>query len=381
MSTKFGLPLLSLILAIVSRPILGQVPAPSAQTTVLEQIDAMVAAEYNQDKVGSVTVGIADGPRLIWTKSYGYADMEAKRPATRQSVYRIGSITKQFVGLMLLQLIEKGKVRETDPVQKYFSDVAKIPVSFPEMQKITLVQLATMTSGLAREPSGPPDHSKGPVSRWEQKVMESLPFVSYAHEPGTRFLYSNIGYAILGIALGRAAGEPFTNYVERHIIQPLGMTSTAFDVNDTIRPHLTKGYEIQNQKVDGEASVRERAGRGYRVPNGALFSTVDDLARFMAWELGEGPAGILKKETQEANYSRVYSAAGNLSSGYGLGFQVSRQGNLVLLGHGGSTAGYRAAAQAHLPSKKGVIVLASVAGGKVNVATIARQIHEKLAAR
>lgn len=371
------------ILALLVAPcaLVPQTNVPRELAPAIEQIDALVAADYDKDKVGSVTVGIVAGPRLVWTKSYGYADMETKRPASRLSVYRIGSITKQFTALMFLQLIERGKVRETEPVEKYFPDVSKIPTLFPQMQKITLVQLATMTSGLAREPSGPPDHSSGPVSRWEQKVMESLPFVRYAHEPGTRYLYSNIGYAILGIALGRAAGQPFTSYVEEHIIKPLGMTSTVFDPNDALRPHLVKGYEILKEKVDGQTSVEEHAGRGYRVPNGAIFSTVDDLARFLAWELGEGPSGILKRETQDANYSRVYSASGDLTSGYGLGFQVSRRGDVVLLGHGGSTAGYRAAAQIHRHSKKGVIVLASVAGGKLNVGEIARQILEKLTAR
>jgi D-alanyl-D-alanine carboxypeptidase len=332
--------------------------APSKPwAAAIDEIDAMVAEELAKDGVGSVTIGIVTGPRLAWTKSYGQADSEAKRAASRESVYRIGSITKQFTALMLLQLVEQGKVHLTDPLQKYVPEFAQVAPLFPGMPQPTLIQLATMTSGLAREPVGAPDHSVGPVSGWQDKVLTAIPFVKYAHEPDTRYLYSNIGYATLGVALSRAAGQPFTDYVQQRILKPLGMTRTVFDPDAAMRPHLAKGYEIlEGGKVDGEASVREYAGRGYRVPNGALFSTVDDLARFVSWELGEGPSGILKKETQDDNYRRVSSANGDLTSGYGVGFMATRRGTLVALGHGGTTAGFRAAAQFDRRSKNGVIV-------------------------
>lgn len=355
--------------------------APSRSwLSATSEIDAMVAQELAKDGVGSVTIGIVSGPKLAWTKSYGQADMEAKRAASRDSVYRIGSITKQFTALMLLQLAEQGKVHLTDPVEKYVPEFSKVAALFPGMPQATLVQLATMTSGLAREPSDPPDHSRGPVSAWQDKVFLSMPFVSYAHEPDTRYLYSNIGYATLGVALSRAAGQPFTDYVQQRILAPLGMTRTAFDADDAMRPHLARGYQIGDGKVDGEAPLREHAGRGYRVPNGGLLSTVDDLARFVSWELGEGPSGILKKETQDGNYARVSSANGDLTAGYGVGFMATRRGTLVALGHGGSTAGYRAAAQFHRRSKTGMIVLASVGGGKLDVGQIAMRALEKLVA-
>jgi CubicO group peptidase (beta-lactamase class C family) len=245
----------------------------------------------------------------------------------------------------------------------------------------TLSQLVSMTSGVAREPSGPADHSVGPVSGWQEKVFLSLPFVKYAHEPDTKYLYSNIGYATLGVALSRAAGLPFTTWVEQKIAAPLGMTRTTFDATDAMRPHLMRAYEIgRDGTVEGEASVREHAGRGYRVPNGGLYSTVDDLARFVSWELGFGPDGILKRETQQANYTTMNVANGELSFGYGVGFTATRRGTLVALGHGGSTAGYRTSAQFHRKSKTGVIVLASVAGGKLNVGDIALRALEKIAA-
>jgi CubicO group peptidase (beta-lactamase class C family) len=239
------------------------------------------------------------------------------------------------------------------------------------------VQLATMTSGLAREPKGPPDHSRGPVSDWTKKVLVSLPQTVYQYEPGTQYLYSNIGYATLGVALERAAGQPFTQYVHERIVAPLGMTQTAFELTPAMRRHVARGYSRTREgQVDWSAAERELEGRGYRVPNGALMSTVTDLARFVAFELGEGP-WIVKKETQEANYTRVQIADGTLSSGYGLGFQALRRGTLVALGHGGSTAGFRASALFDRASKTGVIVLRN---SDLAAAGLAVRALEKIAA-
>jgi CubicO group peptidase (beta-lactamase class C family) len=195
------------------------------------------------------------------------------------------------------------------------------------------------------------------VSGWTQKVLVSLPQTSYQYEPGTQYLYSNIGYATLGLALERAAGKPFTQYVQERIVAPLGMTLTAFELTPAMRQQVARGYSRNRDKqVSWGAAEEELDGRGYRVPNGALMSTVTDLARFVSFELGEGP-WIIKKETQEENYTRVHVADGTLASGYGVGFQAIRRGTLVALGHGGSTAGFRASALFDRSSKTGVIVL------------------------
>lgn len=354
----------------------GQAPAPAA---VFQEVDTLVTGEFNKDSIGSVTVGIVQGATLAWSKSYGFADMESRKAATTGTAYRIGSITKQFTALMLLQLAERGKLNLTDPVEKFVPEVKAVTGGRPGIAPMTLLQLATMMSGLSREPQTPfSEHSVGVVKEWEAKVLAALPKTTYAHETGTKYLYSNIGYATLGIALGRAAGRPFTEYVEQEILQPLGMTQTAWEPNATIRPLIPRAYTRNDGKPDWRQAEREIDGRGYRVPNGALWSTVGDLARFVAFELGEGPQGVLKKETQADNYSRVYSANGDLTSGYGLGFQATRRGTLVSLGHGGSTAGFRTTAQFHRQSKAGVIVLRSAEGGTFEPTSVALRVLEKV---
>ena len=330
--------------------------APPDYGSALQQIDALAAETHRADSLGGMTVGVVAGPRLVWTKSYGYANAETKLDASAETVYRIGSITKQFTALMLLQLAEQGAVRLTDPVEKYVPELAAIPKFHASAPAITLVQLATMTSGLAREPKGPSDHSMGPVNVWTQRVLASLPQTSYQHEPGTQYLYSNIGYATLGLALERAAKRPFTEYVQERVITALGMTQTGFELTPSMRKYVARGYSRRDGKPDWSAAERELEGRGYRVPNGAIMSTVGDLAKFISFELGEGP-WIIKKETQDANFTRIHLASGSLTSGYGVGFMASRRGTLVALGHGGSTAGFRASALFDRVTKTGVIVL------------------------
>jgi CubicO group peptidase (beta-lactamase class C family) len=242
------------------------------------------------------------------------------------------------------------------------------------------MQLATMTAGLAVEPANLPKYLVGPVARWEHTMIAALDETKYEYEPGTRFLYSNIGYAILGAALGRAATVPYTKHVQDRILTPLGMTRTAFEPNAVIESSIAKGYEIDDHgAVSFDTPQREHAGRGYKVPNGALYSTVVDLARFLAFQLGEGPSSVLERATLADVQTRVHSSGPRLGSGYGVGFQLTRRGEHVFLGHTGSVAGYTAQAYIHLPSKTGVIVLRNASGGKFDMSALTFSAMTELA--
>ncbi len=353
--------------------------APAPLHSALAELDTSIAADFAKDGVGGISIGVVSGSKLVWSKQYGYAETETKRAPTNDTVYRIGSITKQFTALALLQLVEDGRMRLTDPLEKYVPELKSIKNTPAGTPPITLLQVATMHAGLAREP-GCSEHSVGPLSVWQKKVIDCLPGTTYVNEPGTTFLYSNIGYASLGLAIERAAGKPFTAFVTERILKPLGMTRTGWEPSADLRKDLAHGYQKPRAGAATRAAAdRELEGRGYRVPNGALFSTVNDLAKFVAWELGEGPSGILKKETQEANYARVFVSSPWFASGYGVGFQVARSGDIVLLGHGGSTAGYHASALVNRGSKVGVIVLRNCDSCAVDAGPTSARIHQRLA--
>ena len=346
----------------------------SLPASLAERLHALVAAEFEKDGVGSATVGVVKGDSLVWTRSYGLADIESGTAASADTVYRIGSITKPFTAVMLLQLVERGKVKLSDPVERYLPEVNTIGGRVEGAPPITLVQLATMTSGVGREPENLNTFLVGPVEQWEQVMLRALGQTKYAHEPGTRYLYSNIGYAVLGAALGRAAKQPYVDYVRAEVLVPLGMRHSDFVPSPAVRKTLAKGYDLRNGKPDGAQPAKEHDGRGYKVPNGALYTTVGDLGKFVSLWLQEGPASVLKRETIRENLARVGSASGELTSGYGIGFQVQRRGTTVLYGHGGSVAGYRAQMLFHPASKTGVIVLRNVGGGPFNPGAVAQQV-------
>ena len=334
----------------------------------LKAIDALVTTQFEQSKVGSITVGVVHGRNLIWTRSEGYADIEKKELATRDTVYRIGGMTVKFTALMLLQLVEDGKIAIDDPVEKYFPEIKSIRDGDPETP-VTFLQLANHTSGIANEPDLL-TYAHGPVANWEKTLIAALPHTRFIAKPGARFAYSNVGYAVLGAALGRVAGEPYISYVEKKIFAPLGMKHTSFAPNALITPLLAKGYVVTGDKVDGTVPEREHEGRGYKVPNGAVYSTVGDLARFISFELGDGPDRVLRKQTLEQNYQRIVrlNEPGDMY-GYGVGFQVMNCGEITVLGYGGTVAGYHARADFNWDAGVGFIVLRNVEGGALHVAT------------
>jgi CubicO group peptidase (beta-lactamase class C family) len=345
------------------------------------EIDSLAAAELARRPVGSVTAGVVSGKELVWSKSYGEADMEKKTAADADTVYRIGSITKMFTAVMLEQLVEAKKVHLSDPVEKYFPEIKLVRDRFPDAPSITLIQLATHTAGLGREPDDTATYVTGAVKDWEKTLIAALPHTHYILEPGTRFSYSNIGFAILGAALARAAGEPYTEYVPKHILQPLGMTHSALERNAAILPHLSKGYEAMgpNGGVDSETAQRENeTGRGYKVPNGAIYTTVGDMSHFASFLMGQGPESVLKISTLENFQLQLIVPAGlALTHGYGVGFETERREGYTEFGHGGAVAGYTASLLMNRKAGVGVIVLSNGAANPAGIAQRALDILSK----
>jgi D-alanyl-D-alanine carboxypeptidase len=347
----------------------------------LMDMDSMIAADLAKRPIGSVTAGVVAGKQLIWSKSYGYADMERKIPADADTVYRIGSITKMFTALMLEQLVDAGKVHLSDPVEKYFPEIKAVQGRFPDAPPITLVQLATHTSGLGREPDNTQTYVTGAVVDWEKTLIAALPHLRYQFEPGTRFFYSNIGFAVLGAALSRAAGESYIEYVPKHIFEPLGMNHSALERNAQMLPHLSKGYQLMGPggAVDSETSQHEHeVGRGYKVPNGAIYTTVGDLARFASLLMGQGPESVLKTASLNRFQTQLAVPADiGLTSGYGIGFQVDRRDNYVAFGHGGAVAGYTSMLLMNRLKGIGVIVFSNGAANPSSLAERSLDILSK----
>lgn len=355
--------------------LLSALPA-SARSAAFERALEMAQEALDADGRGSLVLGIVDGSELVYQEALGYADMERGVEATTEHVYRIGSITKQFTALALVKMAEAGLLRLTDPVELHVPEIRSVPGLAPGAPPPTLLQLATMTSGLAREPEDLPTYLVGPASGWLDVALRALEQLRFDFPPDTRYQYSNIGYAILGTALERASSRTYMDYVRSEILEPLGMTDTAFVPRPRFETRLATGYDVEEGEVDFETPAWEHLGRGYKVPNGALYSTVADLARFVSFQLGHGPGSVLSSERLEEHLGRLNSAESDLGSGYGVGVNATRRGELVFLGHGGSVAGYRAGAYFHRPSDSGVVVLRNVTGDEVDVTELAHRILE-----
>lgn len=345
--------------------------------------DSLITKEFAKDSLGSLTVGIIAGSQLVWTRSAGYADIQNRRLANRNTVYRIGSITKPFTAVMLLQLVASGRVKFSDPVEQFLPEVKQIASRPNGAAPFTFMQLATMTAGLAREPLEAGPFWSGPVSTWETTLLSALPHTRYASRPGTEYAYSNIGYAILGAALGRAVSTPYTEWQRSRVFNPLGMLRTRFEVDAAIASDLAVGYEVAGDgTVDSQTAAREaRDGRGYKVPNGAIFTTVDDLARFVSFELGYGPDSVLKKSMLDEAFNSLTTAERVARSPYGLGFMSMSRDGYSYLGHSGAVAGYRASMYYDRARKIGVVVFRNVGGGKQNSDRLAVDILSMLAAK
>jgi CubicO group peptidase (beta-lactamase class C family) len=326
------------------------------------QIDAMIAAAFVKQQAGSVTAGVVSGNQLIWTKSYGYADMDQHIAADKNTIYRIGSMTKMFTTLMLEQLVDAGKVHLADPVDKYFPQINTVQDRFASAPPVTLFELATHTSGMGREPDNTVEYRKGSVADWEKTLSAALAHTHFIFEPGTHFSYSNIGFATLGAALAHAAGESYLEYVPRHIFAPLGMTQTSFVVTAEMAPHLSRGYRMMQGKVDAETpQTYNEEGPGYNVPDGGIYTTVGDMARFASFLMGDGPDSVLNKSALDSDLTQIAIQADfQLDSGYGMGDYVWRRDTYTAFGHRGAVdPGYQAALYMNRDLRVGVILLAN----------------------
>jgi CubicO group peptidase (beta-lactamase class C family) len=345
---------------LIAMPVAAQRALPDSVQATIDALNKVASDVTKDPENGSYTLAILSKDGILWIKSFGYADVERRLPATPASVYRIYSITKQFTAVMLLQLIHDGKVRLSEPAEDCLPSLSKLQRAYPGSSPITLLQLATHTSGL---PLGPQEYERGSVANWEQQLDEALDHTSLSSEPGTQFEYSNLGYAALGACLAHATGTSYQGYVRDHILSPLEMTHTGFEkpVNSN---ELAVGYEVKDDKLNSTVpdEINNR-GLGYAVPCSSLFSTAEDLARFLRFEMGGGSPGILSPKELQDNYDRIVISSGDLVSGFGIGFQAftpvhwAPGVNATFYGHTGGYPGYTNAIMFETHTKIGFVLL------------------------
>ncbi len=365
-----------LFLSNISTPSLN-VTNKRAQFTPFEaaiaDFEALLAGDVAEDGIGGIAAGIVAEDQLIWAKGFGWADTERRIPTDVLTIGRTGSISKSFTAVLMVRLAEAGFFDLDDPVAAYFPEIKMLAETPKNMKPITFRHLASHSAGLIREPRLD-GAASGPIAYWEEKILASIPKTSFLASPKEKYSYSNIGFGILGLAISRAAQKSFMQLMEDYIFRPLNMSSSTFILSDEQWSRMSIGYQVRRDStINVERPALEHAGRGYKVPNGGIYSTIPDLAKFVMAMTGASSAQILSQKAREE--IQRFQVHGSDSTGYGLGFFVQiAPGGTKVMGHSGSVAGYNAYLCFDPASKIGVILLRNYTRGAASLGKYGRDL-------
>ena len=289
-------------------------------TTVLAQnqlFDQLIAEKFKSDEPGG-TVLVARKGNVIYKHAFGMASLELDVKMKPDMVFQIGSMTKQFTAVCILQLMEQGKLKLNDPLSRYLDGLA------PEWATVTLEHLLTHTSGI---PELQVDQAT-PIAELGN-LSKSKPMLFPA---GSKMLYNNTGYAMLGHVIERVAKIPYPDYLQKNIILPLGMDHTYYNVNNRIFPGYVPAYIKKRNFINFKGGIPVSAA-------GALLSNTEDLLK---WNLGLVSGKIIGKETLKKAWTSYHLSDGKaINYGYGWAIGGSIQGSAIVE-HGGISGGYMA---------------------------------------
>jgi D-alanyl-D-alanine carboxypeptidase len=307
-----------------------------------------------------MSIGIVFDQTRMWSRGFGYSDVEKKIPATPTTIYRIASVTKLFTATAIMQLRDAGRLQLDDPVAKYLPWFT-IRTRDADAPPITIRHLLTHTAGLPREAPFPYWTDNNFPTR--EQIIETLPNQETIWAPETKWKYSNLALSVAGELVSAVSGEAYAVYIHQHILEPLGMKSTSIVFPDEHHSRLAVAYG--RRMPDGTRAVRPFMDTKGLTPAANLSSTVEDLARFASLQLRQDTSDghqIVKGSTLREMHC-VQWLEPDWKSGQGLGFALERDSERTLMGHGGSLAGYRTQITISPEEKIAVIVLANADDG------------------
>ncbi|MEJ2616853.1 MAG: serine hydrolase [Ignavibacteriaceae bacterium] len=325
--------------------------------TKADKIDELLNQYFNYQEFNGAAL-VAEEGKVIYEKGFGMADMEWNIPNTPDTRFRLGSITKQFTAMLIMQLVEEGKLKLHVPITTYILDYPK-----DKGEKITIHNLLTHTSGIPnytdlasfrdimRKPTTPIDLIK---------IFWNLPL---DFEPGTKFKYSNSGYIILGYIIEKVTGKSYEEELKEKIFVPLGMKNSGYDHSSEIIPKRASGYNKAGTDYFNAAYI------DMSVPfsAGALYSTVGDL---YIWDQALYTNKLLSKKYMEKIFT-PYSKP-PFADGYGYGWGILKKHfdnikdslNIVL--HGGTINGFNSIIVRIMNNKELIVLLNNTGGTKLN---------------
>ena len=325
-----------------------------------DPIDAHIRSEMQREHIPGLALAVVKDGKLAKSQGYGLANVELNAPATTNTVFEIGSITKQFTATLIMMLAEEGKLTINDKLRQHLSHpgsagVPPAPLS-PSWNGITLRHLLTHTSGITNYNS---------LNGFE--VTKKLKADTFIHEiskyplmfsPGQEWSYCNSAYNLLGYIIEKTSGKPYWIVLHERIFQPAGMLTSQSRNQTKIIPNRASGYEWENgQLVNRDSDLTDVFSAG------AIVSTVLDMVK---WDAAIDSDKLLSRASREEMWKPTRLNDGRIVS-YGFGWRLENYKGHKNIGHGGSTSGFSATFQKYPENHLTVIVLCNL--GKQGVAT------------
>jgi CubicO group peptidase (beta-lactamase class C family) len=351
-------------------------------------IDKAAAAAIASGESPGLEVAVIKNGKPVLVKGYGSANLEQHVPVSNTSVFRVGSVTKQFTAVALLLLAEEGKLSVQDKLSKYYPN-------FPRANDITLDEMLHHTSGIFNYTSAPNFAVDGMIHRSTDEMVEFIGKLPKTQdfEPGTNWSYSNSAYFILGGVVEKAAGEPLATVFKTRLFAPLGMTHSALDDETEIADGRARGYSGA-----GPGKFTNAPFISMSIPGGAgsIRSTASDLAKWNAALYGGKilkpaslaamltPGKLSDGENSGVAMAKMMKAAGapanpaSTDREYGYALFLSREDGHRKIDHGGGIYGFNASLSEFPDDKTTVVVLSNAIGKDVGASKVAGRI-ERLA--
>lgn len=343
---------LSLFIAVALHPF-----AVTAQSA--SQIDALIGGTYQPNEPGAVILVARDG-QTIFRKAYGLADAAKGTPLTPDMQLRLGSITKQFTSTAILMLVDEGKIGLDDDITRF------LPGYPTHGQHISIEHLLTHTSGIASFTG-----KIGYVAHMNEDMTVAAVIDGFKNDPldfapGSAYKYNNSGYFLLGAIIEKVSGQPYADFLEQRIFQPLGMHDTAYEGRQHGKAIAAAGH-TRNPNGFGPAAPLSMT---QPFAAGALVSTVDDLAR---WDAAVSAGKLLKPATWQRAFTKPVLTNGKTSF-YGYGWIMGSVRGVPVIEHSGGINGFNTFA-VRVPSEHVyIVVLRNTDSGTAAPAVVAHKL-------
>lgn len=316
-----------------------------------DAVDEYVRGALRERHIPGAAIAVIKNGKIVKTAGYGLASVEFSVPATPETVFEIGSVSKQITAAAIILLVEDGKINLDEKISRYLPNTPEI------WKNVTTRHLLTHTSGVKSYSSLDGFELNRRLKRDDFIKLLSVHPLDF--ETGASYTYSNSGYSLLGYIIETVSGQSYWDFVRTRIFAPLGMTKTGDRDPKYIIANRATGYEWQNNQL---------VGRDYDLTDvfsaGAIVSTVGDLAK---WDSALSNDTLLKKTSKMQMWTPAVLSGGKPYP-YGFGFRISEIRGHKLIAHSGQTAGFGASISRYVDDDLTVIALTNL--GEIGMGTL-----------